>query len=249
MKGRITMNAIGPFERARVYIETHPKINEPAGVNKTKIIPGPCITISREPGARADTISEKLREYFQKNDKRSGITWSVFDKNLIEKVLQDNNLPQRLSRLMEEEKYSALKSMMNELLGGQPAIWTLVHKTTETILQLGQLGNVIIIDRGANVITSKLSNSFHVRLAAPLDERVRHVQELYGLEKKDASEFIRREELDRKDYVMTYFHKDINDPLQYHLVINTFLFNVEEAAELIGRAVIKKFPDLFSSYD
>ncbi len=243
------MQVKGPIEKARQYIESHPKLSDAVIEHKGQVQMGPCITLSREAGARADTIGRRLVELFQLNYSYNNNHWAIFDKNLIEKVLQDHHLPQRLSNLMEEEKYSFVKSMMNELLGGQPAIWTLVHKTTETILQLAHMGNVILLDRGANIITSKLENSFHVRLVAPLDNRIKHLQGLYRFDKKEALEFIKREDLDRKDFLLTYFHKDINDPLNYNLTINTGLMSDDEAAHLIAGAVIKKFPELFSVED
>ena len=134
---------------------------------------------------------------------------------------------------------------MVELLGGQPPIFNLIHKTTQTILQLAQIGNVIILDRGANIITSKLHNSFHVRLVAPLEYRIDHIQELYNYDRTKAIDFIKHEDMDRKDFVSTYFHKDVSDPLLYNLVINTHENNDKVIAEIIVNAVLKKFPDFF----
>ena len=239
----------GPFEKAKLYIESHPKLSETPLVKNKRLTIGPCITISREAGAHADIISEKLVNHFQKYNSMNPMPWAVFDKNLIEKVIQDHHLPQSLSKLMEEEKYSAVKSLMIELLGGQPPIFTLVHKTTETILQLAQIGNVIILDRAANVITSKLYNTFHVRLVAPLEHRVEHVKELFNYNRLDALDFIKHEDHDRKDFVQTYFHKDINDPLLYHLTINTQMISDDETVDLIGNSVVKKFPETFSLSD
>lgn len=233
----------GPSEKARKYIESQTNLKE---LNKKgrELFLGPCVTISRETGAGADKVSESLIEFLQPYLEQD-VEWAVFDKNLIEKVLQDHHLPQHLSKLMAEEKYSAVKSIMNEVLGGEPGIWSLVHKTTETILQLAQMGNVIILDRGANVIASKLENSFHVRLVAPIEERISHIQELYNLDKKEAVDLIKKEDMDRKNYVMTYFHKDISDPLQYHIVLNTGLISDNEAAQIIGSSLMKKMPQFF----
>ncbi len=239
----------GPFEKAKQYVEAHPKFSKEKIEKKKLVTVGPCITISRETGAKADVISEKIIEYFQKSYNGNPVPWTVFDKNLIEKVIQDHHLPQNLAKIMEEEKYSAVKSIMIELLGGQPPIFTLVHKTTETILQLAQIGNVIILDRAANVITSKQPNSFHVRLVAPVEDRIEHVRELYNYDRQQAIEFIKHEDNDRHDYVMNYFHKEISDPLLYNLTVNTNLMSEDESAELIGNAVIKKFPDMFSFGD
>ena len=239
----------GPFEKAKQYVEAHPKLSVEKIDKKKSVTIGPCITISRETGARADIISEKIIEFFQKSYNGNPVPWTMFDKNLIEKVIQDHHLPQNLAKIMEEEKYSAVKSIMIELLGGQPPIFTLVHKTTETILQLAQIGNVIILDRAANIITSKQPNSFHIRLVAPLEDRIEHVRELFDYDRQQAIDFIKHEDIDRRDYVMNYFHKEISDPLLYNLTINTHLMTDDESAEIIGNSIMKKFPEMFSIGD
>jgi cytidylate kinase len=37
-----------------------------------------------------------------------------------------------------------------------------------------------------------------------------------------------------------YFHADVNDPLLYHLVINTGLVGYDNAAKIIGDAVLNQ---------
>ncbi len=240
------MRVAGPLEKAKHYIETHPKLSDLPKEHKQKIAAGPCITISRETGAGADVISEKLAEFFQNIQVDETYQWAVFDKNLIEKVLQDHHLPQRLGKVLEEEKYNSVKSIMHELLGESPGTWTLVHKTTETILQLAHTGNVIILERGGNIITSKLHNAFNIRIVAPLENRIKHIQEIHNLDRRNSIDFIKKEEEDRKDYLMNYFHRNIEDPVLYHLVINSGQFSYDEVVQIIGNSVIKKFPKMFN---
>jgi hypothetical protein len=47
-------------------------------------------------------------------------------------------------------------------------------------------------------------------------------------------------------YVKSYFNKDINDPLLYHMIINTNQIPYKKAARMIGLAVLEKFPENFS---
>lgn len=164
----------------------------------------------------------------------------VFDRNLVEKVLEDYHLPQRLARFMPEDRISEIDDTIEELLGLHPPSWTLVRKTTEKILHLAELGNVILLGRGANVITSKLGYVFHVSLVASLEKRVAHIQEFNHLEKKAALEFIRREDRGRSRYLKKYFRKDMDDPLLYHLTINTDFVSYEEAVRIISEAVIRR---------
>lgn len=238
----------GALEKARLYIETHPK--EKGSERKGKFEKGPCITISRETGAGADIISQKLIEILQKYKKENLPDWTIFYKNLIEKVLEDHHLPKTLSEIFDEKKYSVIISFASELLAGQPSIHSLVHKTTKTILSLAEIGNVIIVGRGGNIVTGNLPNAFHIRLVSMIEDRTKHIKEVYGYDNKQAADFLKKDDQARKNYISTYFHKQIDDPLLYHLIINTHRINYNHAAELIADAVMTKFPKSFDlSYD
>jgi len=125
-----------------------------------------------------------------------------------------------------------------------PPSWMLVRKSADTILHLAELGNVILIGRAANLITARLDYAFHVRLTGSVAHRAHYMEQLEGLSPKAAREFIRQEDRARERYVRTYFNKDINDPLLYHLVINTDLVSYEQAARLISQAVWQRMPSV-----
>jgi len=234
----------GALEKARLYIESHSKEQE--SDKRGKFETGPCVTISRETGAGADVVSQKLVEIFQKYKKESLPDWTVFDKNLIEKVLDDHHLPKTLAEVFDEKKYSSILSFASEVLIGQPSIQTLVYKTTQTILSLAEIGDVIIIGRGGSIVTSNLPNAFHVRLVSTIEDRIKHVKEVHGYDDKQAADFLKKDNQARNDYLNTYFHKQIDDPLQYHLIINTHRFSYDNAAELIADAVMTKLPKSFN---
>ncbi|MBK7378822.1 MAG: cytidylate kinase-like family protein [Ignavibacteriales bacterium] len=234
------MLTLGAYEKCRRYIEAHSRQSGQLELNEIKSS-CPCITISRETGAGAGFVSQHLISYLQNATKDKSCEWTFFDKLLIEKVLADHNLPGQLSEFMKEDKYSNISSVVNELLGIHPSKWTLLHKTTETIIQLARMGNVVIVGRAANVITAKLPKTFHVRLVAPLENRVQKMMKHYSMSEKEAGDFIKREDNSRKNYVKSNFNKDIENPHLYHLVVNTGLTTYEEAARLIGHGVINKF--------
>lgn len=234
----------GALEKARLYIEAHAREKESDKWGKFE--KGPCITISRETGAGADIISNKLVEIFQKYKKPYLPDWTTFEKNLIQKVLEDHHLPQTLTEVFDEKKYSSILSFASEVLVGQPSVQTLVYKTTKTILSLAEIGNVIIIGRGGNIVTAHLQNAFHIRLVSTIEDRVEHVKQIYGYDTKQAAEFLKKDDQARKNYISTYFHKQIDDPLLYHLTINTHCVNHDHTAEIIADAVMTKFPKCFN---
>ena len=198
------------------------------------------ITISRQAGSGGHAVAEKLLELLPAHTPEGTCPWTVFDRNLVEKVLEDHHLPKRLARFMPEDRISEISDTMDELFGLHPPSWTLVHKTSETILHLAELGNVILIGRGAAVITRRLDYVFHVRLVGSLERRVQHILEVEHISHKAAQELVLRGDQGRRRYLRKYFNQDNDDPLLYHLIINTDQVPYEEAARMIAYAIASK---------
>jgi Cytidylate kinase-like family len=234
--------AVSGYEKCKQYIESHSARTE-TPVKRKKVYP--CIIVSRETGAGVLVVCKELIKIF---DNYSDITenrWTFFDHKLIEKVLEDHHLPKQISEYMVEDKFRYLSSAVNVLLGLHPSQWTLIHKTTETILQLARMGKVVIVGRGGNVITSKLRNVFRVRLIAPLENRIKHIMDIYKMNRQDAEAFVKKEDAARRNYLKSNFSKDVENPESYHLILNTGLLSYKETAEIISGAVMKKFGKLF----
>ncbi len=197
------------------------------------------VTISRQAGCGAVHIAEKLAAHLQQNAPPPNAPWTIFDRNLMDQVLADHNLPAYLAKTLPEDRMSALEDMIAELVGARPAVQKLVLQTAETVLKFADLGGVVIIGRGGNIITSKLSHVLHVRLVAPLDDRIERICRDDKKSPAEARKFCIEEEQSRARYLKTYFNADINDPLGYHLTINTSLVGYENTAKLIGDAVLR----------
>jgi cytidylate kinase len=191
-------------------------------------------------GSGGRTVASKLVDYL-KDYTPTDCHWTVFDRNLIEKVLEDHHLSKRIAQFLPENHKSALSDTLEELLDLHPPISTIVKQTAETIWNLAGMGYVILVGRGANVITQTLPNVFHVRLVGSLERRIERVEEVYELSRPDAREFIQRQETGKRRYLKEHFGKNIDDPLLYHLVINTDQISYEDTARLIANAVSKRF--------
>jgi len=197
------------------------------------------VTISRQAGCGAAQVAEALSAYLQKHMPRPGVEWTVFDKNLMEKVMDDHCLPTNLAHILAEDRVSEFEDVLAELFNMRPHTRTIITQTAETMLQLASCGNVILIGRAGNIVTASLPHVLHVRLVAPLDDRIERICFADRKSPAEARQFCIQEEAARARYVRTYFKADINDPLQYHLVINTSRTGCENAGRLIGDAVMR----------
>jgi cytidylate kinase len=196
----------------------------------------PSVTISRQMGAGGIEIAELLSDHLADSSKRK---WVVFDRNLAELVWRNPNLPGPVERFFHEEVPGAIHDAVQELLGVRTTGWHLVEHTAETILRLAGLGNVIFIGRGANIITANQKSVLHVRLVAPFAKRVRQIEEHHRLGPQEAVELISATDDTRKRYIKHYFRAEIDDPINYHFVINTGLIGCDEAARIIADATMK----------
>lgn len=135
---------------------------------------------------------------------------------------------------MPENRRSYIQDIMEELMGLRPPSWVMVPKIAETVLHLANAGHVILVGRGANLLTTRMPNVFHVRLIASLPRRIERVQKLNHLTAEKAAKFVKKEDRARGRYVKAHFHVCIDDDLLYHLVINTDRIPCLSAARLIA---------------
>ncbi len=212
----------------------------PAAESTNPSAPRPAITISRMCGSGGRTVASKLAEYLAPHAP-CGRHWTIFDHDLIKKVLEDHSLPVRLAELLPESSKSRLGELMEKLRGKQPSASTIVEQTVETIWHLAEGGHVILVGRAANVITARLPNVFHVRLVGSPENRLERLEEVYDFDRKTALEYMKSQDAAKRHYLKKYFGADIDDAELYHLVINTDRILYDQAAKLIADAVIHWF--------
>ncbi len=234
------MLALGSYEKCKLYLKFH----SPDSEYKKEVFP--CITLSRQTGSGSYEVSEKLITILQSKTKDPENPWTYFNKDLLYKVIEEFKLPKKFSNYLNEDKYDHISDAVNELLGVKPSEWTIVQKTTQIILQLARYGKTIIVGRGSTIITSKLPNSFHIRLVAPIENRLKHVQEVFDLSKSQAMDYIKKEDENRKKYLKSHFFRDPDDATLYDLIINTGKLSYTETSEIIANVVISKFPQSFN---
>ena len=207
--------------------------------NKDKLgIPG-FVTISRQAGAGGITVGEKLAVHL--NEALPGpCPWTVFDKNLVEEIVQENNLSEKAKPYLNEETVSLGESAVDVLINLRSVQSTLVEKTNQTLLHLARTGRVILVGRGASSVTKLIEGGTHIRLVGSPKNRKKHLQEYFNLTAKEAKDFMEKEDGGRARYLKKYFEQDIDDPLQYDLIINTDNVSYDDAAMIIKDMVIRK---------
>lgn len=205
---------------------------------KQRPSPQPVVTLSREAGAGGITIGRLLCERLRAEDTGASSPWMWFDRDLLKLVVEKHNLPGELASSMDHTQYNRVLRWVEEVMGsGHPSWSTMVQKTNETILHLAQIGNVILVGRGAHVLLRNLPASLNVRLVGSLPVRISHLAEYLSVSREESEKHILREDGGRAMYLKDYFRVDIQDGHWYDLTINTDRVPYQDAVSLIVEQV------------
>ncbi len=86
------------LESAKHLTRTRTSLPRPAGAHR------PIITISRQAGSGAHVVAEELVARLQALAPEGAPPWTFFDRNLVDRVLEDHELPERLAESMPEDR-------------------------------------------------------------------------------------------------------------------------------------------------
>lgn len=232
------MNVRPTFTQFTAYLDAQSRAA--AEAERGKRPRPPFVTLSRQMGAGAVSVSKELAEYLQSRDRPSAVPWTVLDRDLMDRVLQEHHLPTSLAPYLPEGRISEIQSAIRELFGLHPPLATMMRQMAETILGLAEMGRVILVGRGAHRITAQLEGGVHVRLVGSFEKRVERVMALYRLSRKAAVALMKKGDAGRRAFVKKFHGVEIADPLLYHLVINTDRVTIPEAAQMIGDFVLSR---------
>ena len=176
----------------------------------------PTITISRQFGAEAYPLAEILQDLLQI---KTGEPWTIFDKSLIEKVSRETDLSEHfLTNLGDASKaFDALLTILPGIRTHSDAYQIL----SQYIIRIALDGNAIIIGRGGAVLTQHLSHCFHFRLEAPLEYRIRSIQERLGITSNEAKSLVIENQKVRERFIEGLLNSSIADTRFYHAVFNS----------------------------
>jgi len=108
---------------------------------------------------------------------------------------------------------------------------------TTLVQDLGQTGQVVIVGRASQVILANHPQAVHLKIVAPFETRCQRVAQSLGVGAADARNLVEQHDRWRQSYLRNYYQQDWDNPLLYHLTINTGKLQPADAADLIARYV------------
>jgi CMP/dCMP kinase len=214
------------------------------------------ITISRQFGSGGDEIADRVCQ---------SLGYRHFDKRLIARAAAEAGFSEQQDLDFSEENYQVRNFMERLFSRSHPVARVRVWKESTTGVRVAeemqltedhalalvqkavevayQNGNVVIVGRGGQILLKKYPDVLHVRIEAPMEDRIQRVKLQLKLEKqmpldtietrRVAQDLIEQRDAASADYLNHFYGIDWSDPLHYHVVINSSKLSPDLAAQVI----------------
>jgi CMP/dCMP kinase len=220
------------------------------------------LTISRQYGSGGDEIARKLCERlgYRLFDKRlvaeAAAEAGLSDQEIIDYAEENYKIRSFLDRLFNRSATLTQVNTWKEDAEGVriPETTAISEDIAITLMKNAiksahKLGKVVIVGRGGQVLLRDKLDAIHVRIIADTGDRLYRVRERIRQEKpvfpadlsirREAQDMILMRDAASKDYVQRFYQSDVEDPMLYHVVVNTSRTGIEGAVELITAMVLR----------
>ena len=140
---------------------------------------GLCIALSREAGARGVAIGRRVGQK---------LGWQVFDQELLEYMAQDAVVRQGVLDNLTPAATVMGRGAAASAGRAEPQPASGHSEPGAVVLALGAQGEAVLVGRGSGFILPRAS-TLHVRLVAPLQERIAYMSQWLRLPVEEATEW------------------------------------------------------------
>jgi CMP/dCMP kinase len=201
------------------------------------------ITISRQYGAGGSEVARRVA---------AALEWRVVDNELVEQVAARAGLsPERVAQ-REERVPTFVERLARSLAAATPEVFPppdsagaiidmpeadLVKVTEVVVAEIAAQGRVVLVGRAAPAVLARERDALHVKLVAPRAFRIQVAAARLGCAAARAATILDDTDRMRSRYNQEYYRRDWNDPVNFHMVLNTGVLGFDGATELVvGRA-------------
>lgn len=201
------------------------------------------ITVSREYGSGGGEIAARLART---------LGWRLIDHEVVVEVARRLGVTESDAAQRDEQPESLVDQVLRSFRAVDPTPLSLVgipdilvtpeahdYRTAlrETVLATVAAGDVVIVGRGSQAILSKRREVLHVRIVAPLAQRILYVSQREGLDPAAAQRRIQKKDHDRQRYLREAHEHSPDDSTLYDIVLNTAVLDLDSCVEIITLAM------------
>ena len=203
------------------------------------------ITISRQYGSGGRLIGEKLAKILNVN---------FYDKELIDIVVDKTGLARGVIELKDEcfINDNIFFTAYNKGKFESPFAKDKNHSTLDRIFEIqskvirdiAKKESAIIIGRCASFILKYSDNSFNVFIHSSIENRIKRINEEYGVNIENAERELKNMDSYRYNYHKYYTGEEWGNMINYNMTLDSGCFNYDEICDIIIYGMNKKLKNI-----
>lgn len=175
------------------------------------------ITISRQMGSQGDELALQVAQQ---------LGWQCIARDLINQAASAAGVPHMALVDIDELGLLNLHPSVKE--------WRIYQTHVEGLIQAwAYKGEAVIVGRGGQMALRGWPDVFHIRVVAPLEMRIAHLQQKENVSAESARARLEASTKTRARYLRRSYGVQIDDPTLYHLIVNIGLLGLPQAISLV----------------
>lgn len=195
--------------------------------------PPPCITVSREFGARGAALARLVADQ---------LGFSYWNRELLAAIAAHARVDTSVMAPFDEHHPSALVDTMRGLMpaGAAPTQSDYARELRAVVAEIAGRGGAVMVGRGVGFLVDP-ARALRVRVVSPLPQRIQELARREGVTASEARTTIDDADRDRRAYVRDLFGREVDDVAAYDLWVSTAGLSLEAGADVIVAGFRGKF--------
>jgi cytidylate kinase len=201
------------------------------------------VTVSREYGSGGGEIATRLA---------NRLGWKLINHEVVVEVARALGVSEEEAEMYDEHADNLVERVLYSLTVIQPSMSATLPVALATdsqsydqarrrvVQDAYDAGRVVIVGRGGQVLLAGRRDVLHVRIVAPLEERIRYVMQREGLARGAAQDRINAKDRNRSHFLAAVHHQNVGDNHLYDLVVNTGVLSLDSVVEILALALKDK---------
>ena len=192
---------------------------------------GPYVTISRQHGSGGATIAREIARR---------LDFKVYDREIIQQIAAETRVAAPLIERRDERATTALDDFLAGLVIPQdPGEAGFITELFRVVNGIAKNGRAVILGRGGNWFLEP-TWGVRARLVAPEEVRAARIAERDGLTAAVARRRVHDLDNAQRAFIRQVFHRDIDDPCGYDLVVNTAAIPADAVVDIIVAGLARR---------
>ena len=188
---------------------------------------GPWVAVSAQLGAFGREIADRISKT---------LDWPVYDKEILTSIAHHAGSPDRVLVHDDERKATGMYDYLAHLLvPGHLSRASYEVELMRVVAEVGRRGHAVLYGRGAQFVLDP-AHGLRVRIVGEREARVAAYALEAGIPIDESARRIDEDDAARRDFVLQVFHREVDDPFGYDLVLNGPALGLETCSRILLEA-------------